>query len=765
MAKLTGTALRERFNTLGIFTWNGTAWVLTSPSATTSAGDIVNAGAGDDEIDGAGGNDQLFGQAGNDLIVAGIGNDVVDGGDNNDVIYGGTAASNAVGSGKDDLRGGAGNDTIYGGDGDDSLRGDTGDDSLHGEAGNDAVDGGDGNDIIYGGTASANAAGSGKDNLRGGAGSDTIYGGDGDDGLRGDAGNDSLYGEAGNDTVDGGDGNDTIYGGTASANAAGSGKDELRGGTGRDTIYGGDGDDVLRGDTADDTLYGESGNDSLSGGDNNDVLVGGAGADALNGGAGGDRYVFDAVGDSQAAANRGFSTTTGDTIDSFASTAETTNAGLRDKIDLTGLAASAGHSLSWAGTSPAPYGVWYSASSRTTLVNIDTTGDGLADMVIRINSRESLGAGDFLGLSPSDLIAPIVSGSAYGANDGALKASDTITLTLTFSEAVVVTGGVPTLSLSGGGTAIYQAGSGTASLTFLYTVAPGQNTADLAISGLALNSASIKDVAGNAADLSGVVSNPADIVLVDTTPPSASITLNTITADSILNAAEAGGTVAVTGTVGGDVHNGDIVTLTINGTTYTGPVAGGAFSIDVPGSALAADDNVTVDASVTTTDIAGNSTTANDTQTYSVDTTPPPASITLNAITADNVLNAAEAGGTVAVTGTVGGDVQDGDTVTLTINGATYTGPVASGAFSIDVPGSALTADDNVTVDASVTTTDIAGNSTTANDTQTYSVDTTPPPASITLDAITADNILNAAEAGGTVAITGTVGGDDHGEM
>ena len=34
------------------------------------------------------------------------------------------------------------------------------------------------------------------------------------------------------------------------------------------------------------------------------------------------------------------------------------------------------------------------------------------------------------------------------------------------------------------------------------------------------------------------------------------------------------------------------------------------------------------------------------------------ATITINAITADNILNAAEAGGNVAVTGTVGGDVQ-----------------------------------------------------------------------------------------------------------
>ena len=60
-----------------------------------------------------------------------------------------------------------------------------------------------------------------------------------------------------------------------------------------------------------------------------------------------------------------------------------------------------------------------------------------------------------------------------------------------------------------------------------------------------------------------------------------------------------------------------------------------------------------------------------------VDTLAPVASISLDAITADNIVNAAEAGGTVAVTGTVGGDVQVGDTVTLTVNGnSSYTGLV-----------------------------------------------------------------------------------------
>ena len=93
---------------------------------------------------------------------------------------------------------------------------------------------------------------------------------------------------------------------------------------------------------------------------------------------------------------------------------------------------------------------------------------------------------------------------------------------------------------------------------------------------------------------------------------------------------------AVTGTVGGDVQSGDIVTLTVNGTAYTGAVSGTTFSINVAGSDLAADADHTVDASVSTTDAAGNSTTATATQLYSVDTTIS-ASIAVDAITTDNV--------------------------------------------------------------------------------------------------------------------------------
>ncbi|HWO55931.1 MAG TPA: Ig-like domain-containing protein, partial [bacterium] len=195
---------------------------------------------------------------------------------------------------------------------------------------------------------------------------------------------------------------------------------------------------------------------------------------------------------------------------------------------------------------------------------------------------------------------------------------------------------------------------------------------------------------------------------------------------------------------------------------YTGLVqAGGTFSIDVPGSALLADSDLTVDASVTTTDAAGNSTTATTNRGYTLDQIAPDASIALNAITGDDVINLAEgASANVAITGTVGGDVQVGDTVTLTVHGTDYTGLVqAGGTFSIDVPGSALLADSDLTVDASVTTTDAAGNSTTANATRSYIVDTgadAPPPAAVVIND--GDGFINDAEDG---AVSYTVSGVD----
>jgi len=298
---------------------------------------------------------------------------------------------------------------------------------------------------------------------------------------------------------------------------------------------------------------------------------------------------------------------------------------------------------------------------------------------------------------------------------------------------------------------------------------------------VSVNPSSYSNAAGNPG------SGSTDTVAIDTAPPAPTITLDAnITSDDILNIAETGQNIPVTGVVGGDAEVGDTVTLTVNGKSFTGLVLAGKFSIDVPGADLAADADKTVDASVTTTDAAGNSASSSDTESYwvagsfrgrqyrgcqpqcrrhhlaghlhlqrsrrglpclrhhrrqwlglgpdrhllirwclppplpparllkaqapsrsnpssysnaagnpgsgltdtvAIDTAPPAPTITLDAnITSDDILNIAETGQNIPVTGVVGGDAKVGDTVTLTVNGKSFTGLVLAGSFSIDVP-------------------------------------------------------------------------------
>ena len=111
------------------------------------------------------------------------------------------------------------------------------------------------------------------------------------------------------------------------------------------------------------------------------------------------------------------------------------------------------------------------------------------------------------------------SGTGITAGAGDLTIGNVVTLTVNLSEAVTVNtaGGKPTLTLNDGGIATYTGGSGTNALTFSYTVAAGQNTADLAVTAVNLNSATVKDGAGNAANLTGAVTNPAGTLQIDTT--------------------------------------------------------------------------------------------------------------------------------------------------------------------------------------------------------------------------------------------------------
>ncbi|WP_342040968.1 retention module-containing protein [Aeromonas caviae] len=229
------------------------------------------------------------------------------------------------------------------------------------------------------------------------------------------------------------------------------------------------------------------------------------------------------------------------------------------------------------------------------------------------------------------------------------------------------------------------------------------------------------DVTASVTDPAGNRGTSSDDGSVDTTA-NITVSLDDVNAANVANT-------PISGT--SDVGPNRTVTLVISDATGKSVTvtavtdADGNYQTRADLSGLA-DGNLTVVASVT--DAAGNPASATDNTTL-LDTTPPNASITLDGnITPDDVINAAESKQDIAVTGRVGGDVKEGDTVTLTVNGKAFTGLVlADKTFSINVPGSELVADGDKVIDAKVTTTDAAGNSTTVTDTEGYSVDTLAP--------------------------------------
>ncbi|MBK1872024.1 VCBS domain-containing protein [Marinobacter sp. 1-3A] len=109
-------------------------------------------------------------------------------------------------------------------------------------------------------------------------------------------------------------------------------------------------------------------------------------------------------------------------------------------------------------------------------------------------------------------------------------------------------------------------------------------------------------------------------------------------------------------------------------------------------------------------------------------------SISIDAITGDDIVDATEAGQPVTLTGKVGGGVSPGDTVTVTVNGQLYNTTVnADGrTWQVDVPGSELAKDSKV--QASVNSVEPNGTPVSANTERPYVADDKTPRATVELE-------------------------------
>ncbi|WP_049021020.1 Ig-like domain-containing protein, partial [Enterobacter hormaechei] len=354
-------------------------------------------------------------------------------------------------------------------------------------------------------------------------------------------------------------------------------------------------------------------------------------------------------------------------------------------------------------------------------VKISVTGDSAAGNPITISHDVTV-----------DLATVAISINALATDDVINAAEKGADLVLSGVTTNVEAGQTVTISLNGRiyTTTVDDSGNWT------YTV-PSADLAGLK-DGDASVQVSVTNVNGNSASAGREYS-------VDATAPS--VTINTIATDDILNATEAQSDLAISGT--STAEAGQTLTVSLNGKDYTTTVsANGSWTLNVPAADLAGltDGSVTMTAAVS--DKAGNP--ASVDHTLTVDVTVP--AVTIHTVAGDDVINVAEHNQAQIISGSATGAAA-GDKVTVTIGGQTYTTVLdAAGNWSVGVPANVISglSDGSVTVTASVT--DAAGN--TGSGTHNVTVDTGLP--SVSFNAISDDNVLNAVEKGQDLSVNGT---------
>ncbi|MEQ7798604.1 Ig-like domain-containing protein [Pedobacter sp. ASV1-7] len=346
------------------------------------------------------------------------------------------------------------------------------------------------------------------------------------------------------------------------------------------------------------------------------------------------------------------------------------------------------------------------------------------------------GGAGFPGNQPIFKLPPSITSVTSSSADGPYKAGATIEIQIVFSSNVNVNGGAPALTLNSGGLATYASGSGTNTLRFSYTIAPGQNSVDLdyaGISSLSLNGGSIRDADGNNATLTLYLPGAAGslgankAIVIDTQAPSAPSTpvlavgsdSGTSSTDKITNIT----TPVITGTA----ESGSTVTLyDSDGTTVlgSGVASGGNWSIT---TTTLSQGSHTLTAKAK--DVAGNTGVASAELSITIDTTSPTLAITSN-------VSSLKSGETSTISFTFSEDPGS----TFTWNGSTGDVVITGGTLGA-ISGSGLvrtatftpTANINVGT-ASITVaagsyTDIAGNNGGAGNTPSLTFDTQAPSA------------------------------------
>ena len=352
-------------------------------------------------------------------------------------------------------------------------------------------------------------------------------------------------------------------------------------------------------------------------------------------------------------------------------------------------------------------------SADTLTVSYTTDTGGIAD--IAGNALETFANPETVTNNVPDATAPTV--LSVSAPPGTHTTGATIDITVAFDEAVDVTG-VPQLTLDTGAVVDYTSGTGGTDLLFQYTVAAGENSADLNyanVNSLALNSGTI-NVAGGTTAVNLVLPattaatslGGSSAVIVDTTAPTVTISNDQTTSD---------GETATTRTLDYTVEFSETVTgfamndITVSGAA-TAPDAAPAGSDDTYTFTVTAPADGTVTVSIpagAAADEAGNDNIVSADYTVIIDATAPTIMSAATSGSTTIVITASEPLAEITPTG-------DFTVTDNTVNGI----PTISGSTITIIVGTSIVFGDTPEVTyVGTDLTDVAGNALAAITSQT----------------------------------------------
>ncbi|KAE8276837.1 Ig-like domain-containing protein, partial [Enterobacter sp. C6] len=252
-------------------------------------------------------------------------------------------------------------------------------------------------------------------------------------------------------------------------------------------------------------------------------------------------------------------------------------------------------------------------------------------------------------------------------------------------------------------------------------------------------------VTASATDSVGNNTSTSHTVNVESVLPG--VIVNTIAGDDIINAAE----LAAGQTISGKVVNaeaGNTVTVTIGGNSYTATVQSDlTWSVNVPSDVLTALGNGDLTVSASVTNGVGNSGSAE--REIVIDANLP--GLRVDTVAGDDVINSIEHGQNLIITGTSEG-LAAGAALTVTVNGKTYPATVlADGTWRAAIPAADVGALNAGTVTVTVAGQSSAGNPVSISHDVTVDLAT----VAISIDAIAADDVINAAEKGADLVLSG----------